>query len=344
MFWGSAVSYNPITKFLNKPKTPNWKFDEIDDGTIVAVRTSTGKVKAVQPVTIGSFVSGPIKEIFVDFNDEVKAGDMLAKVDERLLQANVKRDQASYNARKADVNRINALLSQARRDRERALGLQEKNKDYISQTEVDQYVFAVMSLEAQLEVAEASIEQAEAALENSQANLKFTDIVAPIDGVIIERKIDPGQTLASSFQAPELFILAADMEKKIHVFADVDEADIGAITKAKENNMRVQFTVDAWPGEVFDGEIEQIRVSSAEASMVVTYPVVIAASNPGRKLLPGMTAMITFEVDRREEITPDSPQCHHLATTAVCRPTRLKIDWRGSVERKSQDGFAWDSY
>jgi len=296
-----AASYNPIAKYLHERNKPVWKLVEVDRGPIVAVRNSTGEVKPVQSIIIGSFVSGPISEINVDFNDEVKVGDILAKVDPRLFEASQRSAVAALNSRLAEVQRVKAQLEQARRDEKRALDLQKENQDYISQTEIDQYVYSVDSFEAQLDLALAAVEQAQAALDNANANVAYTDIRAPMDGVIIDRKIDPGQTLAASFQAPELFVLAPDMEKKIHVFASVDEADIGHVMKAKEAAMPVQFTVDAWPGEVFDGEIEQIRVSSIAAQTVVTYPVVIAAANPERKLLPGMTATITFEVDRRDD-------------------------------------------
>lgn len=299
---GGMAAWGPLAKFVGGGEGPKWEFAEVKRGSIIATIESTGSVEPVQKVVIGSFVSGPIKEIFVDFNDEVKKGDLLAKVDPRLFEADVRRDKASLVSRKADVSRITALLKQARRDEGRALGLQQENTDYISQTEVDQYVFSVQSLEAQLEIAKASVEQAEAALATSKQNLEYTDVTAPIDGVIIDRKITPGETLASAFQTPELFIMAPDMRTKVHIFADVDEADIGRVIKAKEDKLPVQFTVDAWPGDVFEGEIEQIRVSSDPLQVVVTYPVVIAAANPDLKLLPDMTATVSFNVASREDV------------------------------------------
>ncbi|MEZ6097489.1 MAG: efflux RND transporter periplasmic adaptor subunit [Pirellulaceae bacterium] len=296
----AAAAYKPVRQYMENRNKPKWKTEAVEEGTIVFVINSTGEVKPVQSVQIGSFVSGPIKEIFVDFNDEVKAGEVLAKVDPRLVDATVRADTAALNSRRAEVNRVKALLSQARRNEQRAKRLWEENPDYISQTELDQYTFNAQSLEAELAVVQAAVEQAQAALDNATANLNYTEIVAPIDGVIIDRKIDPGQTLAASFQTPELFVLAPDMDKKMHIFASVDEADIGYIMKAQQNNQRVQFTVDAWPGEVFDGQIEQIRVSATTTQNVVTYPVVVAAPNPERKLLPGMTANLSFDVERRE--------------------------------------------
>jgi HlyD family secretion protein len=160
----------------------------------------------------------------------------------------------------------------------------------------------VESLKAQLKLAEASVLQAEAALENSNFNLGYTRIEAPVDGIVIERKIDPGQTLAAQFQTPELFILAPDMDKKMHVFASVDEADIGLIIKAQQRGLPVEFHVDAYPDEVFSGTIEKVRKNSTTTENVVTYPVIVAAANPNLKLLPGMTANLSFQVDEREDV------------------------------------------
>ena len=197
---------------------------------------------------------------------------------------------------------IEAELIQANNSYERGQKLYTKSVGFLSDSEMDALVFEVKSLEAQLKVAHAMIQQAEASLENSRANLNYCEITAPVDGVIIDRKIDPGQTLAASFQTPELFIVAPDLRDKVHVFASVDEADIGLVQKAQAESRPVTFTVDAHPDELFSGEIEQIRVSSVANQNVVTYPVVIVTSNPDLKLLPGMTASISFEVDSISDV------------------------------------------
>ena len=132
----------------------------------------------------------------------------------------------------------------------------------------------------------------------SEANLDYTEIRSPVDGIVIDRKIDPGQTVAATFQTPELFIVAPDMRKEMHVFASVDEADIGLIRDAQESGQPVRFTVDAYPDDLFEGKIFQIRKSSTTTQNVVTYPVVVSAPNPDLKLLPGMTASISFQVAR----------------------------------------------
>ena len=298
----AAFAVKPVREYLKERNRPNWRLAEAKQGDIAEDVNSTGEVKPVKSVQIGSFVSGPIIEISVDFNDRVKAGDKLAKIDPRLFDANVRREQASLKTREAEVERVKALLQQAKNNEQRAKNLQQENPDFISGTEMDQFVFNTRSLEAQLTVAQASVDQAVASLENAEANLGYTDIVSPVDGIIIDKKIEDGQTLAAQFTTPEMFVLAIDMEKHMHVFASVDEADMGMIMKAKDEGQPVEFTVDAWPGEVFQGEIEQIRVSSTIEQNVVTYPVVVRAANPGMKLLPGMTASISFQVDQRKDV------------------------------------------
>jgi len=274
----------------------------VSRGRIVFDVRATGEVKPVLSVLIGSFVSGPITDLNVDFNQEVKKGDLLARIDPRLYQAAVARDEASLETRRAEVQRISALYQQAVRNEKRAVALREENDDFISPREMDTFHFERLSLEAQLKLSKASIKQAEAALDTSMANLNYTEIRSPVDGTVIDRKIDEGQTLAAQFQAPELFILAPDMEKKMHVFATVDEADVGRIIKAQENGLPVEFTVSAYPEDTFYGQIEQIRKNSTTTENVVTYPVVVAAPNPELKLLPGMTASLSFQVDERKDV------------------------------------------
>ena len=186
---------------------------------------------------------------------------------------------------------------------QRAINLRKTNKDYVSDQEMDQLQFNRMALEAQVEVAKANIDVAEAGLENAKTNLDFTKIISPVDGIVIDRKVDPGQTVASSFQTPEMFIIAPDMDKHMYVYASVDEADIGQIRAAQEKDRRVTFTVDAYPEDVFTGKIFQVRKNATTTQNVVTYPVVIEAPNPGMKLMPGMTANISFQIDVRENVT-----------------------------------------
>ncbi|MCA9026306.1 MAG: efflux RND transporter periplasmic adaptor subunit [Planctomycetaceae bacterium] len=297
-----AAAYQPTVEYWKKRNQPKFKTVKVEEGEIIEVRNATGTIKPVLEVHVGSFVSGPITELHVEFNDEVAQGDLLAKIDPLIYQASVDRDRATLATRKADIVRIKARLQNAINDEKRAMGLRSDNPDYISDTEMDQYRFARMALEGELKVAEANILQAEANLKNSEANLGYTEIRSPVDGMVTDRKIDPGQTLAAQFQTPELFIIAPDMRKEMHVFADVDEADIGHIRNAQEAGETVQFTVDAYPDELFEGKIFQIRLSPTTTQNVVTYPVIVSAPNEDLKLLPGMTAKITFPIAKRTKV------------------------------------------
>ncbi len=182
------------------------------------------------------------------------------------------------------------------------MALRAKNENFLSDAERDQLQFNRMSLEAQLDVAKATVEQAEASLKNAQANLDYTRITSPVDGIVIDRKISPGQTLASSFQTPQLFVVAPRMREKMHVHALIDEADIGLIRAAQKQRLSVEFTVDAYLDDLFQGTIEEIRFSSTSTQNVVTYPVIVAAANLDLKLLPGMTASLSFRVDERKHV------------------------------------------
>jgi HlyD family secretion protein len=266
------------------------------------VVNSTGTVKPVRSVSVGAFTSGPISEIYVDFNSRIKKGQMLARIDPKLARAAVDRDRAALETQKAELSRMEALLQQARNNEDRARRLAAVNKDYLSDTEMDQYKFTTLTTEAQRKLALANITQAEANLKNSEANLGYTEIVSPVDGIVIERKVDPGQTVAASFQTPELFVVAPDMDKHMHVYASVDEADIGLITDAQKKGRLVKFTVDAYPGVLFEGAIHQIRRNSTTTQNVVTYPVLIEAGNAELKLMPGMTANISFQIDAKDDV------------------------------------------
>lgn len=297
-----VAAYQPMVKYWKDRNQPKWRQAETTRGTLLAVVNSTGTVKPVLSVHIGSFVSGPIEDLFVDFNQEVKKDQVLAKIDPRIYNAAVSRDKAFLATAEAEVARAHAQLQQAKNNEGRAIALNEEDEEFVSDMELDQLRFNRMALEAALEAAQASVKTAQANLDNSTANLNYTEIRSPVDGMIIDRKIDPGQTLAAQFQTPELFIVAPDMRNKMHVYASVDEADIGLIRNAQERGRPVHFTVDAYPEDLFTGTIEEIRFSSTETQNVVTYPVVVAAPNPDLKLLPGMTAAISFRVDERHDV------------------------------------------
>jgi HlyD family secretion protein len=297
-----AAASRPIVKHWQARNRPSWRTAEVTLGEIVSVVNSTGTVKPVLSVSVGSFVSGPITELFADYNQEVKKGEVLARVDPRLYNTTLLRAKAALATREADVERAEALLEQAERDEKRSIALQAENEDFISRKEMDVFHFSRLSLQAQLKQAKAAVDQASADLRNAKTNLEYTDITSPVDGIVIDRKINEGQTLAAQFQAPELFIVAPEMEKKMHIEASVDEADIGLIQQAQETEQPVRFRVDAYPDILFEGQIEQIRKSSTTTQNVVTYPVIVATANPDLKLFPGMTANISFQIERKKAI------------------------------------------
>jgi HlyD family secretion protein len=290
-------------QYLKAKSVPRYTTVTVSTGKVETVVNSTGPIKPVQSVSVGSFISGPIQTIHVDFNSTVKKGQVLAQIDTRLSDASLNRESAALATQVAELDRLEALVKQAVRQEQRAINLRKTNIDYVSEQEMDELQFKRIALEAQVKVARANIDVAIAGLDNAITNLEFTKIVSPVDGIVIDRKVDPGQTVASSFQTPELFIIAPDMDKHMYVYASVDEADIGQIRASQEKDRRVTFTVDAYPEDVFTGKIFQVRKSSTTTQNVVTYPVVIEAPNPGMKLMPGMTANISFQIDVRENVT-----------------------------------------
>jgi HlyD family secretion protein len=302
-----AVVAAPAVRWWQKGAVPTYLTAKVTRGRVETVVNSTGTVKAVKTVTVGAFVSGPITKVHVDFNDRVTREQLLAEIDPRLFKAAAERDQATLKTQRADLRRVEALLLQAINNQERGRRLMKINKDYLSDTEWDQLRANRESIAAQKSLAEASIEQALANLENSKTNLGYTKVKAPPlekgeTAVVIERKVDSGQTVASQFQTPEMFILAIDLDKRVHVYATVDEADIGLITRAQKSKRPVRFTVDAYPHDMFEGKIFQVRKNSTTTQNVVTYPVVIEAKNPEMKLFPGMTASLSFLVEEKQKV------------------------------------------
>lgn len=298
---GSLVGLSiPVANYLRERNKPKWRSQEVLAGDLIHSVNATGKVEPTKKVTVGAFVSGPLSEMYVDFNSRVTKDQLLAKIDPRLYESSMQRDMAILKTREAEVERATALLQQAKNDEQRTLELKKSNKDFVSQTELDQFRFSRMAREADLTVSKTAVDQALAQLQNSTANVAYTEIKSPVDGIVINRKVDIGQTLAAQFQTPELFIVAPDMDKKMHIYASVDEADIGLIRKAQETEQPVRFTVDAYADELFEsGKIVQVRLSSTESQNVITYPVIVETPNVELKLLPGMTANLSFQIEAR---------------------------------------------
>jgi len=282
---------------------PVYRQVEVTRGDLVSVVNSTGTVEPVVRVQVGSFVSGPIKELRAFHNQLVEEGEVLAQIDPSIYEAAVARDRATLVTRQAEVARVEAQLEQARHEEKRAKDLQEADADFISEAELDEVKYRCIALKAELDAARAAVEQAQANLDNSKANVGYTKITAPRDGMVVDRKIDQGQTVAAQFQTPELFVVVPNLEGEMDVHASVDEADIGLIREAQRTRRPVYFTVDAYPDDLFEGTIHEVRYNPTTTQNVVTYPVIVRVpANPGMKLLPGMTANLSFEIDKHQHV------------------------------------------
>ena len=267
----------------------------VTEGDIVDTVGATGALEAVTTVQVGSQVSGIIQELYVDYNSIVRKDDVIMRLDPSLFQTQIEQARANLVRAEADVERWRVSVDDARMQLVRAEGLAERN--LISETELEAAQVAVRSAEAQLKSSEAQVTQARAALNQNEVNLEHTVIRAPIDGIVISRLVDIGQTVAASLQAPELFVIAADLTK-MRVIANIDESDVGRIRPGQ----RVTFTVDAYPAEEFVGTVSQIRLEPIVTQNVVTYATVIDAPNNDLKLKPGMTATVSLEIARRENV------------------------------------------
>ncbi|MFZ4578216.1 MAG: efflux RND transporter periplasmic adaptor subunit [Myxococcota bacterium] len=267
----------------------------IDRGAVVARITATGTLSALVTVQVGSQVSGRIKELNVDFNDRVTKGQVLAQLDPQMFEASLAQAQANYDAARAQLTRARVESTQASRQAKRTTGLAARELVAVADAETAQSGAQVAR--GQIGVAQAAVRQAEASLHQAKVNLSYTTVVSPIDGVVLARSVDVGQTVAASLQAPTLFVLAEDL-RKMEVHTSVAEADVGRL----QPGMRANFTVDAWPGEKFAGKVRQIRNSATTVQNVVTYDAVVDVANEALKLRPGMTANVAFVLAEREGI------------------------------------------
>ena len=301
---GTIVAIGVFAAFEFKGQDkPQYFTAKADRGDIREVVEATGTINAVITVQVGSQVSGTISHLYVDFNSRVKKGQVVAQIDPPLFQgallqarADLANAEANVASAKANLEKARAADIQAKADYDRAVRL--ANQKIMSQQQLDlakashdSAVAAVSAADAQVTQAVAQEQQKKAALTVSQTNLDYTTIRAPIDGTVIARNVDVGQTVAASLQAPTLFTIAQDLTK-MQVYASTDESDVGMIKKGQV----VTFKVDAFPRDTFTGRVSQIRMNATTVQNVVTYNTVIDFDNPELKLFPGMTAYITIPV------------------------------------------------
>lgn len=280
--------------FLRAGKGKNlFRTEKVTRGDIVAQVTATGTINAVVNVLVGTQVSGTISHIYADYNSPVKKGQILAQIDPSLFQAQVDQARANLAQAEAALKKAEVTLLDAKKTYERNKMLLEKG--FIAQSELDVSETSYLSAQAQLELARAQVQQSKASLSYAETNLKNTRIVSPVNGIVISRNVDVGQTVAASFQTPTLFTIAQDL-RRMQIDTNIDEADIGKIKTGQLAN----FTVDAYPDTVFRGTVKEVRNAPITISNVVTYDVVIEVNNDDLKLKPGMTANVTITYDERK--------------------------------------------
>lgn len=267
----------------------------VDRGDILSVVGATGALEAVTTVQVGSQVSGNIQSLHADFNSHVARGEVIARLDPSLFQARLEQARANRASARANVDRARAQLVDAELQLRRARELADQA--LLAPSELDTAVANQRAAEAQLKAAEAAVEQAAASVNQAEVDLRHTVIQAPIDGVVVARNVDVGQTVAASLQAPTLFVIAEDL-RRMQVKASIDEADVGRVRAGQE----VEFRVDAYPEEVFKGRVEQVRLQPQVVQNVVTYDTIIAVDNADERLMPGMTATVSVVVERREGV------------------------------------------
>lgn len=286
---GIGIAHHLIKNRITYETTP------LERCTITQVVEASGTINPVNTVSVGSVVSGLIESIYVDYNSQVKKGQLLAQIDPRNFQASVEQNTAQVQNAEANMAKIQAVTEMSRKTYVRYKNLYKKN--FIAKSELDQAESDYLSNKAQIASAAAQISQARANLATAKTNLGYTKIIAPVDGTIIARKIDIGQSVAASFQAPELFTIAQDLTK-MQIEVSVSEADIGKVAVGQE----VTYTLDGYQDSVFKGKVTQVRISPTTVSNVVTYTVIVEVDNEDLKLIPGMTANVSIITHKSENV------------------------------------------
>jgi HlyD family secretion protein len=288
--WGIWYSF-----FRTPPVVYELRTEKVDSGDITATVTASGKLNAVSVVEVGTQVSGTIQEIYVDYNSSVTEGQLIAQIDPAVLRSQLVESRASLEVAEAGVGSAKASLVDSERKSRRNKELYARN--LISKSELEDSETDVLLKRAQLQEARARVTQAQAAVERAQTNLDFARITSPVDGVIVSRQVDVGQTVAASFQTPTLFSIARDLTR-MQIDTSVDEADIGRVAEGQD----VDFRVDAFPEELFTGKVVQVRIAPATTDNIVTYTVVIHVDNADLRLKPGMTANVSIKTDKRQNV------------------------------------------
>ena len=281
--------------FKNESDEPKFKTEKIMRGHIIETVTASGTVNPVTTVLVGTQVSGTVKNIYADFNSPVKKGQLIAQIDPARFEAEVEQARANLLSTKADAERTEANLIDAERKLERNRKLFSDN--LVSKNDMDTSETNYETAKAQVSASKAQVAQAEATLKIAETNLRYTRILSPVDGIVVSRNVDVGQTVAASFQTPTLFTIAQDLTK-MQIDTNVDEADIGKVSAGQN----VEFNVDAYPDITFKGKVSQVRNAPITIQNVVTYDVVIKVDNPELQLKPGMTANVSIVLSIKKDV------------------------------------------
>ncbi|MDU4960138.1 MAG: efflux RND transporter periplasmic adaptor subunit [Sporomusaceae bacterium] len=272
-----------------------YKTTAVQRGSIRAVIQATGSLEAVEKVDVGTQISGTIAQIYIDYNSAVKQGQLIAEIDSATQETEVAQASANLLAAKADLRNAEAVLDKAAKALNRTRRLAAK--DLVATADVDADESSYLTAEAQAASAQAKIEQYEAALAKAKLNLGYTKIYSPVDGVVVAKSVEKGQTVAASYSTPSIAEIARDL-KQMQVAVSVDEADIGGVKQGQ----KAEFSVDAYADRKFYGEVTQVRLSPTTSDNVVTYTVIVTVANPDGILLPGMTANVALIVQQKDNI------------------------------------------
>ena len=273
-------------KYNTKPLTKD---------TIIQYVEASGTIKPINTIAVGTQVSGTVYKIYVDYNSVVKKGDLLAELDPSLFQANVEQASAKLNNAKASFAKATSTLNYKKNNYHRYKNLYEKN--YVSKDDVELAQANYLQAKAELDAARAEVSAANATLDNNLTNLRYSKIVSPVDGTVISRAVDVGQTVAASFNTPTLFEVAKDLTQ-MQIETSVSEADIGKIKVGQ----KVQYTLDGYQDKIFNGEVVQIRLASTTTNNVVTYTVIVSVDNTEGFAIPGMSANVSIIVGEVKDV------------------------------------------
>lgn len=291
----SALIVVIVFAFRGNNGDVKFKTDKVSRGEIVESVNATGTVNAIITVNVGTQVSGTIMKLYADYNSHVKRGQVIALIDPTIIEAQVEQARANLFAARANLSKSEVAVKDTKRTFERNRELVKKN--LIAQGDLDTAETNYDSAAAQVEVSKAQVQQSLAALRLAETNLKYTKIISPVNGIVVSRNVDVGQTVAASFTTPTLYMIAEDLTK-MQIDTNVNEADIGKIKTGQD----VVFTVDAYPDRNFRGRVSQVRNAPIIVQNVVTYDVVIQVDNSDMKLKPGMTANSSIITTRKSDV------------------------------------------